>query len=307
MREGSGDLVSVIIPCYNQARFLAQAIDSVLGQTHADYEIIVVDDGSPDNVPDITASYPLVRYVRQGNQGLGAARNTGIRESKGSCLVFLDADDRLLPHALETGLKCLKAHPDCAFVAGRCNWVTLDGSILPSPAQPTVESDHYRQLLIDNCRIYTMTAMFRRWVFDVVGGYDTSLAAAEDWDLNLRIGRRFPICLHSDVVGEYLRHEGGISRNAEVMLKSILKVLRSQRRYIRGHRQYKEAYQEGIREMQKYLGERIAGEVRALRRAGEWRRAGRGMLVLLRLDPRGFARRVGRKLYRAAFRVGRRG
>src|ERR687890_1245755 len=108
-QEVVAGLVSVVIPCYNQAHFLGEAIESVLAQSYKDFEIIVVDDGSPDNTSEVAARYPGVRCVRQENQGLAGARNTGIRESKGEYLVFLDADDRLLAEALEVGVKNLEA------------------------------------------------------------------------------------------------------------------------------------------------------------------------------------------------------
>src|SRR5215210_2105808 len=94
-------LVSVIIPCYNQAHFLGEAIESVLGQSYPNFEIVVVDDGSPDDTAEVAARYPEVRYICQDNQGLSAARNTGLGQSEGEYVVFLDADDRLLPEALE--------------------------------------------------------------------------------------------------------------------------------------------------------------------------------------------------------------
>src|ERR687885_795015 len=112
-------VVSVVIPCYNQAHFLGEAIESVLAQSYPHFEIVVVDDGSTDNTSEVAARYPGVRCIRQNNQGVAAARNTGIRESNGSYLVFLDADDRLLPEALEVGLEQLKVHPECAFVSGQ--------------------------------------------------------------------------------------------------------------------------------------------------------------------------------------------
>src|ERR687898_3616338 len=104
-------LVSVVIPCYNQARFLGEAIESVLAQSYPHFEVIVVDDGSTDNTSEVAASYAGVRYIRQENQGLAGARNAGIRRSRGSYLVFLDADDRLLADALEAGLASLEEHP----------------------------------------------------------------------------------------------------------------------------------------------------------------------------------------------------
>ena len=91
-------LVSVIIPCFEQAHFLPEAIESVLTQTHCATEIIVVDDGSPDNVFEVVSWYPTVKCVQQQNQGLAAARNAGFRFSTGHHVLFLDADDRLMPH-----------------------------------------------------------------------------------------------------------------------------------------------------------------------------------------------------------------
>ena len=125
-------LVSVVIPCYNQAHFLTEAIESVLAQTSRQFEIIVVDDGSTDNTAEVAARYPGIGYLRQDNQGLAAARNTGLRHSQGDYLVFLDADDRLLPAALESGLDYLSAHPACAFVWGHYLRFTSDGSVLPT-------------------------------------------------------------------------------------------------------------------------------------------------------------------------------
>src|SRR5215208_5142350 len=92
--------ISVIIPCYNGAGFLSEAIESVLAQRYPDLETIVVDDGSTDNSLAIAAQYPEIRSISQRNAGVAAARNTGLRYSAGEYIVFLDQDDRLLPDAL---------------------------------------------------------------------------------------------------------------------------------------------------------------------------------------------------------------
>ena len=99
-------LVSVIIPCYNGETFLGKRSRAPLEQTYPRVEIVVVDDGSTDRSPEIAQSFP-VRYIRQQNRGLTASRNLGIGESRGSYIVFLDADDRLMPEAIETGLRVL--------------------------------------------------------------------------------------------------------------------------------------------------------------------------------------------------------
>src|SRR4028118_302914 len=110
--------VSIIIPCYNGERFLAETIESVLSQSYQKFEIIVVDDGSSDNTKGIATAYPSVHYIYQDNQGASVARNRGASESQGSYLIFLDSDDRLLANALELGVNYLDTHPDCGFVFG---------------------------------------------------------------------------------------------------------------------------------------------------------------------------------------------
>src|SRR6266478_7138747 len=144
------DLVSVIIPCYNQAHFLHEAIDSVLAQTYSNREILVVDDGSSDATAAVARSYPHVRYVYQENAGPSAARNTGLKQTCGEYLVFLDADDRLLPEALEVGVDSLHQHPECAFASGFCRLIVADGSLLGKPEQLSVARDHYLEFLRAN-------------------------------------------------------------------------------------------------------------------------------------------------------------
>ena len=119
--EGVSGLVTVVIPCYNQAHFLTEAIESVLSQSYPNFEVVVVDDGSTDDTSEVAGRYPQkVRLIRQENRGLSGARNTGIGHARGEYVVFLDADDRLLPEALEVGIEQLEAHPECAFVSGHC-------------------------------------------------------------------------------------------------------------------------------------------------------------------------------------------
>src|SRR5947207_8867439 len=134
--EEQAALVSVIIPCYKQADFLPGALESALAQTHCETEIIVVDDGSPDNVSEVVARYPRVKCVHQQNQGLANARNAGFRASKGEYAVFLDADDRLMRNAVESHLACFAAHPEAGFVVGDIDQISVDGSYLGSPRWP---------------------------------------------------------------------------------------------------------------------------------------------------------------------------
>jgi glycosyltransferase involved in cell wall biosynthesis len=299
-------LVSVVIPCYNQAHFLSEAIESVLSQSYPRFEIVVVDDGSTDNTSEVASSYPpeKVRLVRQENKGLSAARNAGLAESKGEYVVFLDADDRLLPEALEVGVRELEAHPQCAFVSGHIRRIAADGSPLRTPPQALnkahIEGDHYARLLRYNYIWTPGSVMYRRTVFDSVGGFDPSVNGAADYDLYLRIARDYPVRHHGEVVLDYRRHGTNMTGNPALMLKATVAVLRRQRKRVRGHERYEKASETGLRGGREYYGVPLADEVRGLLRGREWKRALRGMSVLLRYYPRGLTlldeRRM--KLYR---------
>lgn len=281
-----GPLVSVIIPCYKQAHYLASAVESVRAQTYPRHEIIVVDDGSPDDAAAVAGRYREVRCVRQSNQGLAAARNRGIRESRGEYLVFLDADDRLTPDALEVNASCLEARPGFAFVSGRYRYIAADGSPLPTDLKLVTGAVGYEDLLRNNHVRGIMSVMFRRWVFDRVGAFDTSLRASEDYDLYLRVAWSFPIYCHGRVASEYRRHPESMSRAAALMLKSSLTVMRSQRRFVRGDERREAAYREGVRLWQHIYGERLVERVRLGIRGREgWGAILRDLLTLFRYYP----------------------
>ena len=245
-------LVSVIVPCYEQAHFLADAIESVLGQTYPYHDIIVIDHGSTDNTAEIAAHYSKVRYVRQENQCKAAARNRGVRESTGSYLVFLDADDRLLPEAFETGLNCLNAHPECGFVFGLCKFIAHDGSFLLTPEPPPRQGVDYVAML-RRCLInHTAQVLCRRAVFESGIVFDTSLTVCSDYDFYLRVARSSPIYCHHNVISEYRRHKANRSRNNLRMLTSILSILRSQRAFIEGDENYERAVRIGVRTARRF-------------------------------------------------------
>lgn len=292
-------LVSVVIPCFNHARFLADAIASVLAQSYPHFEIIVVDDGSTDSSSQTAARFSEVRLIRQVNQGLSAARNTGLRDSRGSFLVFLDADDRLLPLALETGLHFLKARPECAFVVGQSVYISEEGAALPTTPRYCTQDDTYKAFLSRNYIRMTGMVMFRRAVFDSLAGFDTTLDACSDYEIYLRIIKDFPVYFHNHPVAEYRRHGENMSNNSALMLKTILEVIRSQREHVKGKKEYEEAYRAGIRSYQMYYGDQVMNEARAHYRRREWGRLIERTLALLRHNPRGFARHAGRKLYMA--------
>ncbi|HET7553672.1 MAG TPA: glycosyltransferase [Gemmatimonadaceae bacterium] len=297
--------VSVVIPCYAQAHLLPGALESTLAQKGASVEAVVVDDGSPDDVRAVAARYPGVRYVHQQNQGLSAARNTGLRESTGDYVVFLDADDRLLPGAIAAGLACFAQHPESAFVYGDFRYMSEEGAPLNRRERPPLDVDLYGGMLVRNHVEMISTALFRRSVLDREGAFDTTLRSAEDYDLLLRIARRYPTSFHQELVAEYRRyqHRGrSLSQNSGMMLRSTVRVLRAQRRFARGNAFYESQLAEGTRFFQDYYGGELVGEVRALLREHRWLAALRGMVLLLRYYPRGIAERLVRRA-RTALRL----
>jgi glycosyltransferase involved in cell wall biosynthesis len=226
-------LVSLVITCYNQAAFLAAAIESALAQSHQPCEVIVVDDGSTDETADVTARYTGVRYVGQRNVGLPGARNTGIRESHGQYLIFLDADDLLLPRAVEAGLVCHREHPQSAFVYGHFRYIDRDGEVINQYPPEPLPANPYAAFLRGNFIGMHATVLYARATFSLVGMYQASLKACEDYDLYLRITRRFQIARHDELVAEYRWHGTNMSFDSPRMLASAICVLRSQHRHVR--------------------------------------------------------------------------
>jgi glycosyltransferase involved in cell wall biosynthesis len=285
-----GGKVSVVIPCYNQARFLGEAIDSVLSQGYTDLEIIVVDDGSKDGTKEVASHYaredPRVSLIRQENRGLAAARNRGLAEAGGEYVVFLDSDDRLLLGALEVGVRELEAHPESAFVSGICRKIRADGSIVAGWEQFRVRDDPYLELL-RSCPVYVPAVMYRRWVFDVVGDFDMSYKAAEDYDLYYRILERFPVYCHDTLVAEIRRHEANMTRDRTLMLKYNMAALRSQRKRVKKDARFKDAYKAGERLWRDWHGAPVVNQVRTHLQEGRWWQGLKGMLALLRYYPQG--------------------
>ena len=139
--------VSVIIPCFNYAEYVATAIESALTTIRAPHEVIVVDDGSTDASPQIIARYPDVRSIRQPNAGVARARNQGLAVATGEFVMFLDADDWLLPGGIDRSVEELQARPECIWLAARYVLAADDGTILERSAPTAHPDDAYAELL----------------------------------------------------------------------------------------------------------------------------------------------------------------
>ncbi|MBI1789613.1 MAG: glycosyltransferase [Acidobacteria bacterium] len=290
-------LVSVVIACYNQGRYLRDAIESALAQTHPNLEILVVDDGSTDETAQVARAFPRVGYIRQDNRGLPAARNTGLRESAGRYLVFLDADDRLLPHAVQSGLDCFRRYPDSGFVFGAYRNIHDDGTPAPTDSIPNVERDHYWRLLQGNFIGMHATVMYSRQVLEAAEGFDERLRACEDYELYLRLARSCKIRQHGSLVAEYRQHDANMSRDYEFMLKSVLAVLRMQEPWLPDLR-LRQALRSGIRVWREYYGALLVEQWKG-------QRSLRGLLRLLLCYPSGVLRRIAKSLWRRFLGTGR--
>lgn len=270
---GQQGLVTVVIPCHNQAGYLGEAIESVRAQTYRGVEIIVVDDGSTDATAAVASSYPDVRVLRQSNAGLSAARNAGLGVGRGEYLVFLDADDRLLPDALRDGLQSLARRPEAPFTSGHFRYIRADGSLQREFAQAPLECPPYEGMLRGNYIGMHSTVMFRRAIFDEVGAFDTSLRACEDYDLYLRITRRYPVARHYRLVAEYRQHDASMSVRAGRMLDTALDVLAAQQPFIRGNGRLIGACQAGIRGLRRDLIRPLLSGIAGAVRTAKWSRA----------------------------------
>jgi hypothetical protein len=185
-------------------------------------------------------------------------------------------------------LGCLEARPECAFVYGHYKHITVDGAPFPGPPQDVIgDEHHYPALLNYNHIAMHATVMYRRGIFKSVGNFDTSLSACEDYDLYLRVARRFPVCSHKKVVAEYRHHSENMTRSPAVMLVASLSVLRSQWKYAKENKQYREAYEAGLRRRQDAYGFPLSYEVRMQIKERDWKQALKGMVVLLRYYPLG--------------------
>ena len=204
--------VSVITPTYNRMGLLTEAIASVRAQTFPDWELIVVDDGSADETPRLLEAYARrdarIRPVRQPNQGLSAARNAGLRVAKGEFVAFLDDDDLWLPEKLQVQVAFMHARPELGMCYSSVHLLSSrTGTTWVIPRRPGTT---YRDLFERNS-IHVPTAFVRRSCLDAVGHFNPQLRICQDFELWLRIARRYPIGFIDRPLASYRRHEGAMT------------------------------------------------------------------------------------------------
>jgi glycosyltransferase involved in cell wall biosynthesis len=222
-------LVSVVMAAFNAARYIAETCQSVLNQTYAHLELIVVDDGSTDNTSDIVAALAgadrRVRLIRQANRGVAAARNTAIAHASGDFIPPLDADDLWLATKLERQVRVLKEQPDAGFVYCWWAWIDSEGHLLDRSPRWMVAGRVFKELVEINFSGNASVPLFRRDALERAGGYDPGLQAegcqgCEDWSLALRVAADYAIAVVPAVLVGYRRHREGMSRNCNRMWAS---------------------------------------------------------------------------------------
>ncbi|MCL6714225.1 glycosyltransferase [Pseudomonas sp. R2.Fl] len=210
--------VSTIIPTYNRRDLVVRAIETVLAQTRAVDEIIVIDDGSTDGTEQLLrARYgDRVRYVWQANAGVSAARNHGMRLASGRYFALLDSDDEWLPEKTERQLAWLEAHPEAGMVLCDVERVDSEGRLIDVFRRRDVirEDGQVLRWVIHNPALAPASAILRREVFEDIGGFDESLRTAEDIDFHLRIAQRWPIGVVEQSLVRAMRGHDGLSAEA---------------------------------------------------------------------------------------------
>jgi glycosyltransferase involved in cell wall biosynthesis len=219
--------VSVVLATYNYGRYLAGALDSVLGQTFNDLEVIVIDDGSTDETQQVVKPYlsnPRVRYFTTDHCGQPAAKNAGIRLTRAPLIAFLDADDLWLPTKLEKQVALFSKNPNLGVVYSRRFLIDEHGRQLHL-TQPALPRGQVLDAMFRQNFICFSSAVVRRSVLEDVGLFDTDLALAIDYDLWLRIAQRYPFDYVDEPLVKYRTGHASLSRRTEERLKTAARIM----------------------------------------------------------------------------------
>lgn len=223
----SEPLVSVIIPAYKAGQYLEETVQSVLNQTHRNLELIIVDDGSPDNqaeaVAPLVASDDRIQYIKQKNGGVSSARNHGFRLCKGEYIAFLDADDIWLPNNL--AIKIAKFESDAEYGLVHSDKAIMDGqSKLTGEIKHGKEGHILEDLLLWNgtCIPTPSSILVKREVVEKVGGFDLELSNAADQEFFFRVSNHYKVGRVSEVTWWYRVHDSNMHSNIPVMEKDAL-------------------------------------------------------------------------------------
>lgn len=226
--------VSVIVPVYNSATTVEETLDSLLAQTFTDFEVLVIDDGSPDESIALVEAYddPRIRIIQQDNRGLNGARNTGIRNSRGRYIAFLDADDLWRPQMLEKNIAHLEERIEIGISFSRSQLISEGGTPLPMRQRPKLNGITARDVICRNPLSNGSAGVFRREVFNGIAFVRSETPEGEIWwfdetfrqSTDIECWMRIVARTHwifaglPDVLVDYRVNSGGLSANIERQL-----------------------------------------------------------------------------------------
>ncbi len=223
-------LVSVIIPTYNRAAWVTEAVASVLAQSYQDFEVLVVDDGSTDATLEALA--PVLRQITllraPARRGVAAARNLGIAAARGEWLAFLDSDDLWRPEKLARQMDFLSEHPEFLLCQTEEIWIRGGVRVNP-PLSHRKEGGHIFLRSLKRCLVSPSAVLLNRRLLKETGAFDENLPAAEDYDLWLRLSWRYPVGLVPQALvikrgghGDQLSRQWGLDRYRIQALQKLL-------------------------------------------------------------------------------------
>jgi glycosyltransferase involved in cell wall biosynthesis len=293
--------VSVIMPAYNVAPYIGEAIRSVVAQTMPDWELLITDDGSTDGtaaaVRAAAGGEPRVRLIEGPNEGVSAARNTAFAQATGEFIALLDGDDIWDPTFLETQLAILAANPEIDVITGN-GWL-LGGPHSGQPARPFPDprpEPTFATILADENAVFIMSVMRRR-VFAEIGGFDASLRTNEDYEFWLRAAHAgFRFHRNDRPLGQYRRRSDSASANDLRMLTGILVVFEKMRKLSTGRPEELRIIDE---QLARFSRDQIAARMRAAIADGDVRAAA-GHLAALHAHSGGATLKVASVLARLA-------
>ncbi|MBU0683198.1 MAG: glycosyltransferase [Candidatus Omnitrophica bacterium] len=227
-------LFSIVIPLYNGAKFIEHTLDSVLSQTYKNYEIVLVNDGSPDNVGEVVKRYIACHsgikfiYLKQKNKGLGGARNTAIKHANGEVIAILDQDDIWYPNKLEKVYAAYQKYPNVSIVC-HDQYIRENGKIKCAAKTGPYEKDMYSKLLFKGNRISTSATTFKRSAIENVGYFSEdvdNLHFVEDYELWLRMAlNKSEFFFLPEFLGEYILHDNNYIKMHEKIASGEIYVI----------------------------------------------------------------------------------
>ena len=277
--------VSVIIPTYKHRDFVLATLNSVFAQTYTDYEVIVVNDGSPDDTAALLqplAEAGRIRYIAQENQGQGAARNRGLAEAKGEFIAFLDDDDLWPPDKLEWQVAALLRCPDAGMVAGPADMINVDTG-LRAKQTPFLPEVKFETLFLDNPFVSPGQTLVRASLLKRLNGLNPQIWGSDDWDLYFRIAKNSAIVMENRVALLYQVHPNNASGQMKRMLENSRLVIKTHLLDVDPQQRRKtelSAYQF----LYGYLGSRLIDQIRNSAKAGNFRLSAASLGMLLQIS-----------------------